>query len=89
MESGSVVFVPLRGVNCFRWGSGLTAWTNGSFRPLAGCELFLKFPLKILKHGAGFRPLAGCGLFQMNFFGKFANQMGFRPLAGCELFLVF
>ena len=43
---------------------------TSSFRPLAGCGLFLKSTVT-LKATAGFRPLAGCGLFLLTLAGTF------------------
>ena len=58
-----------------------------SFRPLAGCGLFLE-RMAVRKEVWGFRPLAGCGLFPPNQAGV-QDRGGFRPLAGCGLFLLF
>ena len=56
-----------------------------SFRPLAGCGLFLVIS-KCSNRCLGFRPLAGCELFHGNVDRRY-HRCGFRPLAGCELFL--
>ena len=56
-----IVSVPLRGVGCFCI-SNAESGNFRSFRPLAGCGLFLP-NVRTATWSTSFRPLAGCGLF--------------------------